>query len=150
MSSDLKTAIRESLRAAVKSRDRDLAGVLRLVTAEIKNAEIEKRTELDDDSVLTVLGRMVKQRRSSVEEFSTAGRADLANKEQGEIEVIESFLPQQMSSTEIEAAVVTEIEKLNEPTMKDMGKLMGELSKKLAGRADMSAVSVIVQARLQS
>ena len=150
MSSELKTAIAGSLRAAMKARDRTRSGALRLVTAEIKNVEIEKCRELDDDAVLAVLARMVKQRRGSVKEFSEAGRLDLASKEQSEIDIIESFLPKQLGSTEIEAAVNNEIDKLDEPSMRDIGRLMGVLSKQLAGRADMSQVSAIVRARLQA
>ena len=151
MTDELKSAIAESLHDAMRARDRQRAGVLRLITAEVKNAEIaKKRTELDDDAVLAVLSRMAKQRRASVDEFTAAGRDDLANQEQSELEVIESFMPQQLSADDVERAVADAIEQLNASSMQDMGKVMGALSKQLAGQADMSQVSAIVRARLQS
>ena len=150
MTDELKSAVAESLHDAMRARDRQRAGVLRLITAEVKNAEIAKRTELDDDAVLAVLSRMAKQRRASVDEFTAAGRDDLANQEQSELEVIESFMPQQLSADDVERAVADAIEQLNASSMQDMGKVMGALSKQLAGQADMSQVSAIVRARLQS
>lgn len=150
MTNELKSAIAESLRDAMRARDRQRAGVLRLITAEVKNAEIAKRSELEDDAVLAVLSRMAKQRRASVDEFTAAGRDDLANQEQSELEVIESFMPQQLSADDVERAVADAIEQLNASSMQDMGKVMGALSKQLAGQADMSQVSAIVRARLQS
>ena len=150
MTDELKSAVAESLHDAMRARDRQRAGVLRLITAEVKNAEIAKRTELDDDAVLAVLSRMAKQRRASIDEFTAAGRDDLANQEQSELEVIESFMPQQLSADDLEQAVADAIEQLNASSMQDMGKVMGALSKQLAGQADMSQVSAIVRARLQS
>ena len=150
MTDELKSAVAESLHDAMRARDRQRAGVLRLITAEVKNAEIAKRTELDDDAVLAVLNRMAKQRRASVDEFAAAGRDDLANQEQSELEVIESFMLQQLSADDVERAVADAIEQLNASSMQDMGKVMGALSKQLAGQADMSQVSAIVRARLQS
>ena len=150
MTNELKSAISESLHDAMRARDRQRAGVLRLITAEVKNAEIEKRTELGDDAVLAVLSRMAKQRRASVDEFTAAGRDDLADQEQSELTVIESFMPQQLSADDVERAVADAIKQLNASSMQDMGKVMGALSKQLAGQADMSQVSAIVRARLQS
>ena len=146
--SDLKTRIADATRSAMRARERDRVGALRLVNAEIKQVEIDDRKELSDADVLVVLARMLRQRRDSLGQFEQAGREDLAAVERFEIGVIEEFMPKPLSESEIDDAVAAAIGNTGALGMKDMGKVMGALKGELAGRADMGVVSRIVRAAL--
>ena len=147
--SDLADHIFAATKDAMRVRDRERVKALRLVNAELKQAAIDSRKTLADADVLAVLARMQKQRRDSQGQYEKAGREDLAAIERFEIEVIEEFLPQAMSASEIEQAVAAAIEATGAAGMKDMGRVMGVLKGELTGRADMGAVSQVVRTALQ-
>ena len=147
--SDLGDRIAAATKDAVRARERERVKALRLVNAELKQAAIDGRKTLDDAEVLAVLARMRKQRRDSQGQFEKAGREDLAAIERFEIAVIDEFLPQAMSASEIEQAVAAAIEATGAAGMKDMGRVMGTLKGELTGRADMGAVSQVVRAALE-
>ncbi len=132
----------------MKAKDKPRLGVLRLISAAIKQREVDERIELDDGAVLGVLEKMVKQRRDSIEQYGKANRDDLIAQEQFELELIQTYLPAQLSDAEIDALIEDAVQATGAASMKDMGKLMGVLKSKLAGRADMSAVSQKIKARL--
>lgn len=146
--STIKANIAAASSNAMRSRQRDRVKALRLVNAAIKQVEIDERKELTDADVLTVLTRMLKQRRDSLQQFSQAGRDDLAAIEQYEIDVISEFLPAAMTPEEIESAIAAAIASTAASSMRDMGKVMAALKAELAGRADMGAVSRLVRAAL--
>ncbi|MCE2424877.1 MAG: GatB/YqeY domain-containing protein [Pseudomonadales bacterium] len=146
--SDLKARIALATKSAMRERERDRVRALRLVNAEIKQVEIDDRKTLGDDDVIAVLTRMLRQRRDSLGQYESAGREDLAAVERFEIDVIEEFLPAALSEAEIDEAVRDVIGATGASTMKDMGKVMGALKGRLAGRADMGAVSRLVRAAL--
>ena len=148
--SDLKARIAAASSTAVRARERERVKALRLVNAEVKQAEIDKREPLADADVLAVLTKMRKQRRDSLRQFNDAGRDDLAAIEQFEIDVIEEFMPAALSERELDDAVAEVIARIGAASMKDMGKVMGTLKSQLAGRADMGAVSRRVRAALMS
>jgi uncharacterized protein YqeY len=146
----LKAQITEDMKATMKSGDKDRLKVIRLIMAAMKQVEVDNRIELDDGGVLGVLDKMVKQRRDSVEQFVKGGREDLAAIERYEIEVLETYLPEQLSDAEL-AALVDEVIKATGATgMSDMGKVMGQIKARAAGRADMGAVSASVRDRLNA
>jgi uncharacterized protein YqeY len=146
----LKAQITEDMKATMKSGDKDRLKVIRLIMAAMKQVEVDNRIELDDGGVLGVLDKMVKQRRDSVEQFVKGGREDLAAIERYEIEVLETYLPEQLSDAEL-AALVDEVIKATGATgMSDMGKVMGQIKARAAGRADMGAVSASVKDRLNA
>ena len=145
---DLKARILDDTKAAMKARDKERVAALRMVNAEIKRVEVDERRELGDDDVLTVLTRMIKQRRDALEQFEQAGRDDLAGKERFEIEVIEQFMPQAMSEADIDALVEKVVAETGAQSMKDMGRVMGAVKAAITGRADMAVVSRLVKARL--
>ena len=146
----LKAQITEDMKAAMKSGEKDRLKVIRLIMAAMKQVEVDNRIELDDAGVLGVLDKMVKQRRDSVEQFVKGGREDLAAIERYEIEVLETYLPEQLSDAEL-AALVDEVIKATGATgMSDMGKVMGQIKARAAGRADMGAVSASVKDRLNA
>jgi len=146
----LKAQITEDMKATMKSGDKDRLKVIRLIMAAMKQVEVDNRIELDDAGVLGVLDKMVKQRRDSVEQFVKGGREDLAAIERYEIEVLETYLPEQLSDAEL-AALVDEVIKATGATgMSDMGKVMGQIKARAAGRADMGAVSASVRDRLNA
>ncbi len=145
---DLKSTIASATKTAMRERRRERVKALRLVSAAIKQAEIDGRRDLSDADVLAVLDKMRKQRRDSLEQFTSAGRDDLAAIEQFEIEVIEEFLPASLSAAELEEAVHAAIAATGAAGMKDMGKVMRTLKSELAGRADMGVASRVVRAAL--
>lgn len=150
MSNDLKTRIQDDVKAAMRARDRARLGVLRLVTAAIKQKEVDGRIPLDDAAILGVLEKMIKQRRDSLDQFVQAGRQELADQEAFEIEVIQGYMPSPLSEAEVDAMIEAAVEETGAASMKDMGRLMGVLKPKLTGRADMGQVSARVKARLGS
>ena len=148
--SSLKNQVTEDMKSAMKAGEKDRLKVVRLILAAIKQVEIDKRIELDDAAVLAVLDKMVKQRRDSVEQFEKGNREDLAAIERAEIEVLDTYLPEQLSADELAAMVDEVIAATGAESMRDMGKVMGQIKARAAGRADMGAVSTAVKERLAS
>ncbi len=146
----LKNQITEDMKSAMKAGDKDRLKVVRLIMAAIKQVEVDTRTELDDAAVLGVLDKMVKQRRDSVEQFEKGGREDLAAIERDEISVLQDYLPEQLSADELAALVDEVIATTGAQGMGDMGKVMGQIKARAAGRADMGAVSATVKERLNA
>jgi len=141
MSSALKDQIQDAMKTAMKGGDKERLAVIRLMMSAMKQVEVDERIELDDNRVLGILDKMVKQRRESISQFQSGGREDLATKEQAEIEVISDFLPQALSEEEIETIINKAISQTSAASMKDMGKVMGIVKPQITGRADMGAVS---------
>ena len=148
MGSQLKQRIEDATKDAMRARDRQKLGALRLINAGLKQVEIDERKALGDTDVLSILNRMLKQRRDSLEQYEAAGREDLAGQERFEINLIESFMPAQLSDAEIAAAVQKAIELTEAETMGDMGKVMANLKAALTGKADMASVSRQVKTQL--
>ncbi len=146
----LRIELHDEMKAAMKSGDKHRLGIIRLILAAIKQREVDERIELDDEQVLLVLDKMVKQRRDSVEQFEKAGRTELADQEKFEIGVIQEYLPEQLGEDEISAMITEAIAAAGAESMKDMGKVMGMLKPKLQGRADMGAVSGLIKQKLSS
>ena len=146
----LKNQITEDMKSAMKAGEKDRLKVVRLIMAAIKQVEVDSRSELDDSGVLNVLDKMVKQRRDSVEQFEKGGREDLAAAERAEIEVLEAYLPEQLSAAELDALVDEVIAATGAESIRDMGKVMGQIKARAAGRADMGAVSATVKERLNA
>jgi uncharacterized protein YqeY len=147
--SDLRQSIGDATTAAMRARDKQRVGTLRLVNAEIKRVEVDERAgDLNDDAVIVVLNRMLKQRQDSFTQFTDAGRIDLADQERFEIDVIREFMPEELSAEEVATAIGKAIADASAESMKDMGKVMGLLKGPLQGRADMGAVSAQVKALL--
>jgi len=146
----LKLQIQNTVKDAMRAREKERLGVLRLITAAIKQREVDERMELDDEQVLAVLNKMLKQRRESISQYEAANRKDLATVEKNEIEIIQAFLPEQLSADDVQKLVLETITQTGASSMKDMGKLMGVLQAKIAGRADMSAVSALVKKALSA
>lgn len=146
----LKTRITDDVKTAMRAGDKARLGVLRLITAAIKQVEVDQRIELDEAQTLAVLDKMVKQRRESVAQYEDAGRQELADKERFEIGIVQEYLPEPLSADEIEAMIDEAVASTGAASMKDMGKVIGQLKPRLQGRADMGAVSGRVKARLGS
>ena len=144
----LKSRITSDMKSAMKAGDKDRLKVIRLAMAAIKQVEVDTRSELDDAGVLTAIDKMVKQRRDSVEQFQKGGRDDLAAIELAEIAVLETYLPEQLSEAELDALIDEAVIATGAESMRDMGKVMGMIKAKAAGRADMGAVGAKVKARL--
>jgi uncharacterized protein YqeY len=144
----LKDTITEDMKSAMKAGDKDRLKIVRLIRAAIMQVEVDTRNELDDAAVLGVLDKMVKQRRDSVEQFTKGGREDLAAIERAEIEVLESYLPAKMDDAELDALIDEVIATTGAESIRDMGKVMGAIKSRAAGRADMGAVGSRVKARL--
>jgi len=144
----LKDSITEDMKSAMKAGDKDRLKVVRLILAAIKQVEVDTRKELDDTAVLGVLDKMVKQRRDSVEQFTKGGRADLAAIEEAEISVLDGYLPAKMDDAELDALIDEVIAATGAESVRDMGKVMGAIRSKAAGRADMGVVGSRVKARL--
>ncbi len=146
----LKTRISDDMKSAMKSGDKRRLGTIRLLLAAIKQREVDERIELNDEQVLAVLDKMVKQRRDSLDQYEKAGREDLAEQESFEIEILQEYLPEALSEEEISALVKQAIADTSAESMRDMGKVMGQLKPKLQGRADIGAVSAMVKQQLGS
>ena len=144
----LKVQIRDDMKTAMKAGDKDRLKVVRLILAAIKQVEIDTRTDMDEPGVLAVLNKMVKQRRDSVNQFQDGNRNDLADIELAEITVLETYLPEQLSDTELDQLVDAAISDTGAESIRDMGKVMGQVKAKAEGRADMAAVGAKVKARL--
>ena len=146
----LKDQIIEDMKSAMKAGDKDRLKAVRLILAAIKQIEVDTREELDNAAILAVLSKMVKQRHDSIEQFDKGGRKDLSAIESAEIVVIESYLPEPLSADELAAMVNDVITATNATSIRDMGKVMGQIKAKAAGRADMGAVSTTVKERLNA
>jgi uncharacterized protein YqeY len=146
----LKTRITEDMKVAMKAREAERLGAIRLLLAAIKQKEVDERKELDDAAVLVVIDKMLKQRRDSIAQFEQAGRTDLADKEKFEVSVLQAYMPQALTEAELEAAVAEAVVASAAQGPQDMGKVMGLLKPRLAGRADMGKVSALVKARLSA
>ena len=144
----LKQQITDAMKAAMKAGEKSRLAVIRLMLAAIKQREVDERIELDDAQVLAVLDKMVKQRRDSIEQFSAAGRDELAAAEAAEIEVIQTFLPAELDEAEILAIIEAAITESGAESMRDMGKVMAIVKPKVQGRADVGKVSGLVKSRL--
>jgi uncharacterized protein YqeY len=144
----LKQQLTDAMKAAMKGGDKARLGVIRLILAAVKQREVDERIELDDNQVLAVLDKMVKQRRDSIEQYSAAGRDELAAQEAAEIEVIQQFLPAALSESEILAIVEAAISESGAQSVRDMGKVMALVKPKVQGRADVGMVSGLVKQRL--
>ena len=144
----LKDQIQSDMKAAMKAGEKARLGVIRLMLAAIKQREVDERVELDDAQVLAVLDKMVKQRRDSIEQYARAGRQDLADVEQAEVVVIQTYLPAALSDAELDTLVSAAIAESGAAAMSDMGKVMALLRPQVQGRADMGAVSARVKQRL--
>ncbi len=144
----LKQRIQDEMKAALKGGDKPRLGVIRLIMAAIKQREVDERIELDDEQILAVLDKMVKQRRDSIQQYEQAGRDDLADQEKFEVGILQEYLPEALSEDEIAAMVAEAISSSGASSMKDMGKVMGQLKPKVQGRADMGAVSAMVKQQL--
>ena len=146
--SALKTRINDDVKTAMRSKDKERLGTLRLLTAAIKQIEVDQRIELNDDQVIAVLEKMLKQRKDSIEQFEKAGRNELAEIEIKETAILKEFMPEQLSDADIDSMIDEAMAATGASEMKDMGKVMGMLKPKLAGKADMGAVSGKIKAKL--
>ena len=146
----LKDQITEDMKAAMRAKDSERLGTIRLLTAAMKQKEVDERIELDDAAVIAVIDKMVKQRKDSITAFEQGGRADLAAKEAAELKVLEAYLPARLSAEEIAAEVKAIVAEAGAKGPGDMGKVMGVVKAKLAGKADMGQVSAAVKAALSS
>lgn len=144
----LKERITEDMKSCMRSGDKQRLGTIRLVLAAIKQREVDERILLDDSQVLTVLEKMLKQRRESITQYQNAARQDLADQEIFEVGVIQDYLPAQLGEAEVDAAIQAAIAATGAATIKDMGKVMAQLKTSLQGRADMGAVGAKIKARL--
>jgi len=144
----LRERLNEEIKSAMKAREPDKLAALRLMLAAVKQREVDERITLDDAAVIAVVEKMIKQRKDSIAQFEKAARQDLADKEKFEISVIERYLPQQLSQAEIDKIVGDAIAATGAQSAADMGKVMGVVKPKLAGRADMGRVSGLVKAKL--
>ena len=150
MSSALKTELQDAMKAAMKGGDKARLGVIRLMLAALKQVEVDERIELDDTRIITILDKMLKQRRESITQFDAAGRNELSAQEHFEVDVIKTFMPQALSDEEIETIINDAIAASGAASIKDMGKVMGIVKPKLAGRADMGKVSGTIKNRLSA
>ncbi len=144
----LKARITEDMKAAMRARETMRLGALRLLLAAVKQREIDERIELDDAGIVAVVDKQIKQRRDSIEQYQAANRLDLADSERIELDVLTAYMPQQLTAEEIAGQVRAAIAETGATSAKDMGKVMNWLKPKLAGRADMTAVSAHVKAAL--
>jgi uncharacterized protein len=144
----LKDRINDDMKAAMRARETERLGTIRLLLAAIKQREVDERTTLDDAAITAVIDKMIKQRKDSISQFEAAGRTDLVSKESAELAVLTAYMPAQLSEAEIAAEVQATVAQTGAAGPQDMGKVMGVLKGKLAGRADMTAVSALVKAAL--
>lgn len=144
----LKEQITEDMKAAMRAKDSARLGTIRLITAAMKQKEVDERVELNDTLVLAIIEKMVKQRKDSISQFEAGGRQDLADVEKAELAILTAYMPAALSDAEVQAEVAAAIAASGAAGPQDMGKVMGVLKAKLAGRADMTAVSAQVKAAL--
>ena len=146
----LRDRIQEDMKAAMRAKEKVRLGVIRLILAAVKQREVDERITLDQDKqILSIIGKMIKQRRDAIKQYDSAGRDDLAAVEKREIDILQDYMPAQMDITEIEAAVTEIIATTGAKDPADMGKVMATAKDKLAGRADMGKVSQLVKSKLR-
>ena len=145
-----KQQLTEDMKAAMRGGDKHKLGVIRLMLAAVKQREVDERVELDEAQVLAVLEKMLKQRKDSISQYVAAGREDLAEIERAEITVIEAYLPSKLSEAELDALIEAAIAETGASSARDMGKVVGVVKAKAAGRADMGVASARIKARLGS
>jgi uncharacterized protein YqeY len=148
MTMALREKLNDEIKAAMKAREQERLNALRLMLSAVKQREVDERITLDDAGVIAVVEKMIKQRKDSIAQYEKASRQDLADKEKYEIGVIEAYLPQQLGQDEIDAAISDAIQSTGAKSPADMGKVMGVVKPKLAGRADMGKVSALIKAKL--
>lgn len=146
----LKERLTEDMKTAMRAKDQVSLGTIRLINAAVKQFEVDERTEADDAKITAILTKMVKQRKDSAKIYAEAGRQDLADKENAEMEILHRYLPQMMSVEEIQAAVAAAVAQTGASGMADMGKVMGVLKTSLAGKADMGEVNKILKTVLSA
>jgi uncharacterized protein YqeY len=144
----LKERITDDMKAAMRSGEKERLGVIRMITSAIKQREVDERITLDDAQVLSVLEKMIKQRKESLVQFQAGNRPDLVAKETAEVTLLQSYLPSQLSDAEIDALIAGAIDATGAASIKDMGKVMGIIKSKAQGRADMAAVGAKIKAKL--
>lgn len=147
---DIKSQISDDVKAAMRSKDKERLAALRLIQAAFKQKEVDERIELNDEQTIAILDKMAKQHRDSIDQFSQAGRDDLVEKEQFELDIIETYLPAKLSDDEINSLIEEAISSTGAESIKDMGKVMGQLKSELQGRADMGKVSGLIKSRLNA
>ncbi|MES2355012.1 MAG: GatB/YqeY domain-containing protein [Pseudomonadota bacterium] len=145
---DLKERINEDMKAAMRAREADRLGAIRLLLAAMKQKEVDERVQLSDADVVLVIEKMLKQRRDSISQFEVADRTDLADKEKFEVSLLQTYMPQALSEDEVAAIVGAAIAEIQAAGIKDMGKVMAVVKPKIAGRADVAKVSALVKERL--
>tara|TARA_B110000305_G_scaffold20383_1_gene18733 strand:- start:1492 stop:1938 length:447 start_codon:yes stop_codon:yes gene_type:complete len=146
----LKETINEDMKNAMRSKDTALLGTIRLLQAAIKQKEVDERIELDDSTIIPIIEKMLKQRNDSIDAFKKAERADLVLKEEFEVSVLKGYMPEQMNLSDVQSVIDDVIKEVGASSMKDMGPVMTKVKEKLAGKADMAAVSKIIKAKLAS
>ncbi len=144
----LREQLNEDMKAAMKAREAEKLGALRLLLAAVKQREVDERITLDDTGVIAVIDKMIKQRKDSISQYEKALRQDLADKEKFELGILEAYLPQQLSADEVDAAIGEAIAATGAKSPADMGKVMAIVKPRLAGRADMGKVSALVKTKL--
>ena len=144
----LKERITDDMKAAMRSGEKERLGAIRMITAAIKQREVDERIALDDSQVLQVIEKMIKQRKESLAHFQTGNRPDLADKESAEITLLQSYLPAQLSDADLDQMIAAAIASTGAASIKDMGKVMGIIKSKAQGRADMAAVGAKIKAKL--
>jgi uncharacterized protein len=144
----LKERITDDMKAAMRSGEKDRLGVIRMINSAIKQREVDERIVLDDAQVLSVLEKMIKQRKESVEQFKAGNRQDLVDKESAEITLLQGYMPSQLSAAELDALINDAVAATGAMSIKDMGKVMGIIKAKAQGRADMGAVGAKIKAKL--
>ncbi len=138
---ELKSSVKDAMKDAMRAKDKPRLGTIRLIMAEIKRIEVDERIEIDDERLLTILDKMVKQRRDSAKQYTDAGRTELAQVESDEIEIIQAFLPEALTDEELDSLVTQAVSESGASSMQDMGKVMAILKPKVQGRADMGSIS---------
>jgi uncharacterized protein YqeY len=146
--STLKTRITEDMKAAMRAKNAEQLSAIRLLLAALKQKEIDERVELDDSAVVSIIDKLIKQRKDSIQQYSQAGRTDLADKEAYELQVLQAYLPPRMSEEEVTQAVEACVKELGAQGAGDMGKVMAALKQQLAGKADMGSISMTVKRTL--
>ncbi|APV48413.1 glutamyl-tRNA amidotransferase [Betaproteobacteria bacterium GR16-43] len=144
----LREQLNEDIKTAMKAREADKLQALRLLLSAVKQREVDERITLDDAGVIAVIEKMLKQRKDSIDQFEKAARADLADKEKYEVSVLQGYMPQQLSEADVSAIIAEAIASTGAKAPSDMGKVMGVVKAKVAGRADMGKVSALIKAKL--
>jgi uncharacterized protein len=146
--SSLKDRITEDMKTAMKAKDSERLGTIRMITSAIKQREVDERIQLDDSQVLSVVEKMIKMRKESIAQFQSGGRADLAAKEQKEIDLLQTYMPEALGDAEVDALIAQAIAESGATSIKEMGKAMALLKQKAQGRTDMASASAKLKAKL--